>query len=504
MMKTIKPLWMGENMKKRNFILAIDQGTTGSTALIVNSKGRIVGSVNQEFPQHFPKPGWVEHDGDEIWSSVVRTIRQCLKETSVKKSEIMAIGITNQRETALAWDRLTGEILSPALVWQDRRTEERCRELKSEGLEKEFRKKTGLVIDSYFSATKMEWLRNRMSHTQRKKAVFGTIESFLLFRLTGGKSFQTDISNASRTLLMDVSKGDWDEDLLSIFSLKREDLGSICDNAGVFGETKGLSFLPDGVPICGMAGDQQSALFGQQCFEVGEAKCTFGTGSFVLAQMGTRFKLSQTGLLSTVAWRLPGGKIHYALEGGAFICGAAVQFLRDQMGFIKKSAEIEKLAKKVQDSGGVQFVPALAGLGAPHWRSHARGVITGLTRATSRSHIAYATLEAMALQNADILFAMSNDLEGPLKVVRVDGGAAQNNMLMQMQANILGIPVLRPRYIETTGLGAAFLASLGSGLVESVGELKSIWHLERRFENQWSSVKRNKRRAEWLKALAKA
>lgn len=491
------------------FLLAIDQGTTGTTVNLLDLKGRSIANVNKEFRQIFPKPGWVEHKPDDIWSSVLGAIEACLKKAHAKGSEIAAVGITNQRETVVVWDRKTLKPVYNAIVWQDRRTSDDCDRWKREGHEDMIREKTGLVIDPYFSASKLRWILNNVSGVRERAEhgalAAGTIDSYLLWRLTNGVSHATDVSNASRTQLMDLKTGHWDDDLLKFFHVPEKLLPEIKDSAGFFGETKGFKILPDGIPITGIAGDQQAALFGQACFEEGESKCTFGTGSFLLINSGTKRLRSKSGLLTTAAWRLKGDKeITYALEGGAFICGAAVQFLRDQMGFVKKSSDIEALAAQVKDSGGVEFVPALTGLGAPHWNPHARGLISGLTRGTVRSHIARATLEAMALQNADILIAMQKDLGRDLRSVRVDGGASGNNLLMQLQADYLGVDVVRPQMITTTSAGAAYLAALGAGVFSDLDDIKKIWKIDKTFKPKISAIAREERLARWSLAVKRA
>jgi glycerol kinase len=493
-----------------NYVLAIDQGTTGTTVNLISTRGETVARLNQEFRQYFPKPGWVEHKPDDIWKSVLSTIEGCLKKARVKAADIGAIGITNQRETVVVWDRKSSRPLHNAIVWQDRRTADSCDQWKKdEKLVQMISQKTGLVIDPYFSASKLQWILNHVTGAkalaEKGQIAAGTIDTFLLWKLTGGQSHKTDVSNASRTQLMNLSTGEWDSELLEFFGVPRQILPEITSSSGVFGTTKGLKVLPDGIPVTGIAGDQQAALFGQACFNEGDAKCTFGTGSFLLMNTGDKMVRSKSGLLTTAAWRLANdSKITYALEGGAFICGAAVQFLRDQMGFIKTSAEIEKLAASVKDSEGVEFVPALTGLGAPYWDAHARGLICGLTRGTTRAHIARATLEAMALQNTEILLAMKEDLGGRIGSVRVDGGAAENGMLMQLQADYLGVEVVRPRMIETTSAGAAYLAALGAGMFSSVDEIKRIWKIDRNYKPKADEAERAERLQRWRLAVARA
>ena len=476
----------------QDFILGIDQGTTGSTALLIGHDLRVHGRRTVDFPQHFPKPGWVEHNPEEIWTSVRQAVLELLESTGTSKSQIIAIGITNQRETTVLWERADSRPAANAIVWQCRRSAALCEMLKKQGLEEMYRQRTGLVLDPYFSGTKLTWLfQEAVELKQRAKdglLAFGTIDSFLVWRLTGGKTHVTDVSNASRTLMMDLQSLDWADDLLEPLGIPRCILPAIVPSSQVYGHTIGLDFLPDGIPIAGMAGDQQAALFGQACFEAGQSKCTYGTGAFILENIGNRPLPSKHGLLTTVAWQL-NGKTCYALEGSAFIAGAAVQWLRDGLGLIKNSAEIETLARQVPDSGGVVFVPALTGLGAPHWKSEARGQITGLTRGTSAAHIARATLEGIALQVHDLVMAMADDRGEPGSILKVDGGAAKNNLLMQMQADLINRPVSRPETVETTALGAAMLAGLAVGFWSGTNELAASWQEESRFdpqvENSW-------------------
>lgn len=489
-----------------SFVLAIDQGTTGSTVALMDDRGTVRAAVNHEFTQIYPKPGWVEHDPAHIWASVEKGIAAILRKRICKAADIAAIGITNQRETALLWDRKSGEALNNAIVWQCRRTTDFCESLRSAGHEKTVKRKSGLVLDPYFSASKYRWLLKSTTGVSRlRKAgrvAAGTIDSYIVWRLSGGDTHITDVSNASRTSLMNLKTGRWDKELLDIFEVPADILPEIVASSGTLAHTRGVKGLPDGIPVAGIAGDQQAALFGQACFSVGDAKCTFGTGSFILMNTGSSQLQSRSGLLTTVAWQLPGqNKPVYALEGGAFICGAAVQWLRDGMQLIKRAPDIEMLALKVPDHGGVEFVPALTGLGAPHWAPEARGVITGITRGTERGHIARATLDAMALQNADILFAMERDLGKRMKPLRVDGGAAANNLLMQTQANVLGRRLIRPRVIETTVAGACYLAGLGVGLWQGTGELRKIWQAEQEFKVEMSATARRHRNASWQKAV---
>ncbi|MEH6637135.1 MAG: glycerol kinase GlpK [Halioglobus sp.] len=490
----------------RKFVLAIDQGTTGSTVALMDARGKLQASVNYEFPQLYPQPGWVEHRPADIWASVTRAIAAIVRKKICKPAEIVAIGITNQRETSVLWDRQTGEPLNNAIVWQCRRTTDFCESLRAAGHEKIVKRKSGLVLDPYFSASKYRWLLKNTVGISRllrsKRVAAGTIDSFLIWQLTGGEAHVTDVSNASRTSLMNLKTGEWDSQLLDLFEVPRSILPKISPSSGILGYTRGVKGLPDGIPISGVAGDQQAALFGQACFDVGDAKCTFGTGSFILMNTGSELLQSQAGLLTTIAWQLgEKGKTVYALEGGAFVCGAAVQWLRDGLQLIKSAPEIEALAGQVEDHGGVEFVPALTGLGAPHWAPEARGTISGLTRGVGRGHIARATLDAMALQNADILRAMEADLGKRMKPLRVDGGAAANNLLMQIQSDVLGRRLIRPAVIETTVAGACYLAGLGVGLWQSPAQVRKIWQAEREFKVQMTASARRKRTASWNAAL---
>lgn len=487
------------------YILAIDQGTTGSSVSIMNSRGKIVAFNNQEFEQIYPKAGWVEHNPEKIWKSVLVSIKNVFKKSKIKPSEIISIGITNQRETCLVWDKNTGKPIYNAIVWQCRRTTDACQKLKKKNLEKVVQKKTGLLLDPYFSATKIDWiLKNKGKKSKVKDYLAGNIDAYMVWKLTNKKSHFTDVTNASRTSLMNLDTLDWDQELLKIFKVPKSILPEIKNSNDLFGVTSGVPGLPNGIPIYGVIGDQQSALFGQTAFKSGEAKCTYGTGSFILMNSGTKKVISKQKLLTTVAWKLKGEKkATYALEGGAFICGAAVQWLRDEMGFIKSSSEVEKLANSVKDTLGVQFVPALAGLGAPFWQPEARGIITGLTRGVKKAHLARATLEAMALQNVDILTAMEKDLGKKLKNLRVDGGAAANNLLLQMQADFLGASIYRPKLTETTVAGAAFMAGIGVGLWKNKAELTKINSIDKQFKNKLSPALRKKRLSEWSKAVSK-
>ncbi len=488
------------------FVLAIDQGTTGSTVALMDARGQLRASVNYEFPQLYPQAGWVGHRPEDIWASVGKGIQAVLRRGVCKPAEIAAIGITNQRETALIWDRRNGAALNDAVVWQCRRTTDFCETLREAGQEALIRHNSGLVLDPYFSASKYRWLLRNTTGINRLlnsgQVVAGTVDSFLLWRLTGGAVHVTDVSNASRTSLMNIEHRDWDEQLLELFEVPAAILPRIVPSSGVLGTTRGVPGLPDGIPIAGVAGDQQAALFGQACFSPGDAKCTYGTGSFIVMNTGPQPRRSEAGLLTTVAWQLgERGRPVYALEGGAFICGAAVQWLRDGLKLIKRAPEVETLARQVEDHGGVEFVPALTGLGAPHWAPEARGTLTGLTRGTHRGHIARATLDAMALQNADILRAMEQDMGRRMRPLRVDGGAASNDLLMQIQADVLGRKLIRPQVTETTVAGACYLAGMGVGLWRSTAELRKIWQVEREFSAQMKAAARRERLASWNTAL---
>ena len=487
-------------------VIAIDQGTTGSTVLVLDEQLAVRGRGYKEFPQIYPQPGWVEHDPEEIWKSVSVALGQALK--GIEPSSIAAIGITNQRETAVLWDRKTGKAVHNAIVWQDRRTADQCAQLKAAGKEARVKALTGLTLDPYFSGTKVAWMLHHIDGlATRAKAgdiAFGTVDSYLLWRLTGGQTHATDVTNASRTLLFDITTLAWSDELLETIGVPRALLPEVVASSGTIGKTKGVPGLPDGVPIAGIAGDQQSALFGQACFTPGDAKCTYGTGAFILMNTGDKPVASKSGLLTTVAWKLSTGELRYALEGSAFIAGAAVQWLRDGLQFFSTATEIEALALSVPDSGGVIVVPAFAGLGAPHWRPDARGTITGLTRGTTRAHIARATLEGIALQNVDILRAMERDSGRSLTALKVDGGAAANSLLMQFQSDVLGVEISRPALVETTALGAAFLAGLGTGVWRDQDAVRKTWREERRFTPTADRAKIAEHLARWNAAVAKA
>lgn len=488
-----------------DLVLAIDQGTTGSTGLLLDPDLRVLATHNVEFPNHYPEPGHVEHDVAEIWTSIEAAVTGALAKAGVGADRIAAIGITNQRETSVFWDRDTGEPLHRALVWQDRRTADRCQQLQADGLAPRFKRGTGLVLDPYFSGTKAAWVLDNVPDARARaasgQALFGTIDSWLTWRLCGAHI--TDPSNASRTLLMDLDSLDWDPELLDILGVPAACLPRIGDSSEIYGHTRGVGFLPDGIPVAGVIGDQQGALFGQACFHQGMAKCTYGTGAFVLLNTGEDKVYSDNGMLTTVAWRV-GGQVSYALEGSAFIAGAAVQWLRDGLGILTSAEEIEALAASVPDTGGVTFVPALAGLGAPHWRPEARGLLNGLTRGTTRAHIARAVLEGIALQIGDILRAMSADLGGPLRELRVDGGAARNDLLLQFQADVLGTRCVRPTQLETTALGSAFLAGLAVGIWDSPDAVAQAWAQDRAFSPALAGPALEATLARWQLAVGKA
>ena len=491
----------------KDLLLAIDQGTTGSTALLLRADGTPLGRATREFPQHFPRPGWVEHDLEEIWQSVQGAVADVLERTGTTADRIAAIGITNQRETTVLWDRRSGEPVHRAIVWQDRRTAERCRALREAGHEPLVRERTGLVLDPYFSGTKLAWLLEQVegvrARAERGELAFGTIDSWLLWRLSGGAVHVTDASNASRTLLYDLRAGRWDEELCELLGVPMAVLPEVRGCSERYASTRGAGVLPDGIPISGMAGDQQAALFGQACFEPGDAKCTYGTGAFLLVQTGERAVASEHGLLTTVAWRI-GERTVYALEGSAFVAGAAVQWLRDGLGLIERSADVEVLARTVPDSGGVVFVPALAGLGAPHWDPDARGLLVGLTRGTTAAHLARATLEGIAFQVMELSECMAADAGAPLRTMRVDGGASANDLLMQVQADLTAVPVERPEHVESTALGAAYLAGLAEGVFADLAAVAAAHHIERRFEPAIGAAERERRRARWREAVRRA
>lgn len=484
------------------YILALDQGTTSSRAIVFNHDGKIVDSAQQEFTQLFPKPGWVEHNANEIWETQLGVARQVLAKTGIKASQLAAIGITNQRETTLIWDRQTGEPIHNAIVWQDRRTAAFCDELKANGHTDYIRENTGLVVDAYFSGTKVRWILNEVEgakeRAEKGELCFGTIDSWLVYKLTGGKVHATDYSNASRTMLYNIKNLEWDTKLLELMDVSAAILPEVKPSSGLFGETV-ADLLGAVVPIAGIAGDQQAALFGQVCHEPGMAKNTYGTGCFMLMNTGTKLVHSEAGLLSTIAWGL-NGEVTYALEGSVFIAGAAIQWLRDGLKLIDDAPDSEYYAMKRSSSEGVYVVPAFAGLGAPYWDMYARGAIFGLTRGTSKSHLIRATLESLAFQTKDVLDAMEKDAGRPLTTLKVDGGASANNLLMQFQADMLDVPVERPSIIETTALGAAYLAGIAVGYW-SQEELAAKWQLDASFFPDMTSVDRTKLYKGWQKAV---
>ncbi|MBF0491939.1 MAG: glycerol kinase GlpK [Deltaproteobacteria bacterium] len=491
----------------KDLILSIDQGTTGTTVLIIDQFLNILAKKNNEFPQHYPQPGWVEHDPEEIWNCTVKTIQETLSLSGIEANRIAGIGITNQRETTVVWERASSKPIHKAIVWQDRRTAKTCETLKKKGLENKFKKKTGLVLDPYFSGTKIKWLLDHVADTKEKakkgELAFGTIDTWLVWKLSAGEVHVTDPSNASRTLLMNLQSLNWDTELMKILGVPASLLPKIASSSEIYGCTKNVPGLPDGIPIAGIAGDQQSALFGQACFGAGEAKCTYGTGSFILMNTGSKIVYSKNKLLTTVAWKI-GKQVSYALEGSAFIAGAAVQWLRDGLKIISKASEVEALAASVKDTDGVYLVPAFVGLGAPHWKAEARGIILGLTRGSTAAHIARATLEGIALCQHDILQAMSKDLGKKLKILKVDGGACANNLLMQFQADVLGVPLSRPQMIETTGLGAAFLAGLATGVWQSPKVIQEKWKEDKAFKPSMPKAEVQKKIEAWENAVKRA
>ena len=479
-------------------VLALDQGTTGTSVVAVGEDGEPRGRGYREISQHYPRPGWVEHDPEEIWQSVMAATGEALKAAGAAGPDVRAVGITNQRETLVLWNRANGRPLHPAIVWQDRRTAAECDRLREAGEEDRVRRTTGLVIDPYFSATKLRWLIDNVPGA--RSAAAGTVDSWLAFRLSGGRVHATDASNASRTLLFDIDKGRWSEEMAGLFGVPLDLLPEVVASSGEIGRTHPESFGGIDAPISGIAGDQQAALFGQACLEPGMAKNTYGTGSFVLLQTGAARVESSTGMLTTVAW-LRDGRLSYALEGAIFVTGATLQWLRDELGLIQSAAEAGPLAASVPDTGGVYLVPAFAGLGAPHWDAYARGTIVGLTRGSSRAHLVRAAVEAMAYQTADVVEAMAVDAGSPFKELRVDGGASVMDFLCQDQADLLGIPVRRPKHTETTALGAAFLAGRGGGVWGSDDELAGLWQLDREFLPAISRDEAATRLAGWRRAV---
>jgi glycerol kinase len=488
------------------YILSLDQGTTSSRAIIFDKKGSIVATAQKEFTQIFPQPGWVEHDANEIWSTQLGVATEAVLKAGLNITDIAAIGITNQRETTVVWDRDTHLPICNAIVWQDRRTASYCDQLKKEGHAETIQQKTGLVTDAYFSGTKVKWILDNVEgardKAQKGELCFGTIDSWLLWKLTNGKVHATDVSNASRTLLYNIHTLQWDQDLLKLFGIPESMLPEVRSSSEVYGYTENiLTATP--VPVSGIAGDQQSALFGQMCTQPGMVKNTYGTGCFMLMNTGTKPVISKNNLLTTIAWKI-NGEVQYALEGSVFIGGAVVQWLRDGLKIIQTSADVEALAVKAEDNGGVYFVPAFTGLGAPYWNQHARGIIVGITRGSSDAHIARAAIESIAFQSMDLLKAMEADAGLPIKEVRVDGGATVNNQLMQFQSDILNTQVIRPSITETTALGAAYLAGLAVGYWSSIDELQQYWQKDKAFAPSMNDEKRNELQKNWKKAVKAA
>jgi glycerol kinase len=488
------------------YILALDQGTTSSRALIFDHNGNIQSVAQKEFTQIFPKPGWVEHNPMEIWSSQVSVAAEAMSKISINGSLLAGIGITNQRETTIVWNRNTGEPVYNAIVWQDRRTAEFCDQLKAKGLSEMLREKTGLVIDAYFSGTKIKWILDNVEGARKSaekgELAFGTVDSWLVWKLTQGRTHVTDVSNASRTMLLNINSLKWDEELLNLFNIPLSMMPQVASSSEIYDYTN-TTFFASKVPIGGIAGDQQAALFGQMCIEEGMVKNTYGTGCFILKNTGTKPFLSKNNLITTIAWQI-NNQTTYALEGSIFIGGAVVQWLRDGLGIIKSSSEIEPLAREVDDNGDVFFVPSFTGMGAPYWDQYARGIMVGITRGTSRGHIARAALEGIAYQTMDVLEAMEMDTGLSIKELRVDGGASANNLLMQFQSDILNIPVIRPKVIETTALGAAYLAGLATGFWKNIDEIKQQWQLNQRFQPQMELEKVKLLKNKWGNAVSRA
>lgn len=487
----------------KQYILALDQGTSSSRAIVFDEKGTTCAVAQREFRQIFPQSGWVEHDPHEIWASQASVIAEAISIMDINGLNLAGIGITNQRETTIAWDSETEEPIYNAIVWQDRRTSDYCDELKKQGLTDMIRQKTGLIIDAYFSATKIKWILDNVAGARKRaekgKLMFGTVDTWLIWRLTRGEVHVTDVSNASRTMLFNINTLDWDQELLDLFGIPRSMMPEVKSSSEVYGHTKTTIFAHK-VPISGIAGDQQAALFGQMCTEPGMVKNTYGTGCFLLMNSGEKPILSQNNLITTVAWKI-GDKVNYALEGSIFVGGSVVQWLRDGLHVINSSSEVEALASQVPDTNGVYFVPALTGLGAPWWDQYARGTITGISRGTTTAHIARAALEGIAYQTMDITAAMSRDAGVPLRELKVDGGASRNNLLMQFQADILGTKVIRPQVVETTAMGAAYLAGLAVGYWSSIDEIRKQWQVDRIFEPSWDEKQIQTARSGWEDAV---
>ena len=485
------------------YILALDQGTSSSRAIVFNHSGDICSVAQKEFTQHFPKPGWVEHDPKEIWSSQYSVMLDALRQVGTSGGDIAAIGITNQRETTIVWDAATGEPIYKAIVWQDRRTSEYCDSLKKQKLTDEIRQKTGLIIDAYFSGTKIRWILENVPGARKRaekgELRFGTVDSWLIWNLSGGKVHVTDVSNASRTMLFNINTLQWDNELLELLNIPLSMMPEVCSSSETYGYTQ-LAELEEQIPISGIAGDQQAALFGQMCTTPGSVKNTYGTGCFLLMNTGEKPIMSKNSLLTTIAWKI-GSTVNYALEGSIFVGGSVVQWLRDGLGIIKSSSDIEALAATVPDNGGVYFVPALTGMGAPYWDQYAKGGIHGITRGTKAAHIARAALEGIAFQTMDIVHAMEKDAGVPLSELKVDGGASCNNLMMQFQSDILGTMVIRPRVVETTAKGASYLAGLAVGFWSSLDEIKQQWQADRIFKPQASSEVTARLQAGWKDAI---
>lgn len=490
---------------EKKYILALDQGTTSSRAIVFDHEGQIRSVAQKEFPQYFPQPGWVEHNPNEIWGSEASVIAEAISTIDITGLDIAAIGITNQRETTIVWDIDTDEPIYNAIVWQDRRTAEFCDQLKADGLTETIRQKTGLIIDAYFSGTKIKWILDHVPGARKRaeegKLRFGTVDSWLVWRLTRGETHVTDVTNASRTMLFNIHELKWDEELLKLFNIPLSMMPEVKSNSEIYGHTKTTIFAHK-VPIAGIAGDQQAALFGQMCLDPGSIKNTYGTGCFVMLNTGEKPIVSKNNLLTTIAWQI-GNKVNYALEGSIYVGGSVVQWLRDGLGVINSSSDVETLAQSVPDSGGVYFVPALTGLAAPYWDPYARGTIVGITRGTTAAHIARAALDGIAFQTYDIAQAMAKDMNDRLTELKVDGGASRNNLLMQFQADLLGIDVVRPKITETTAIGAAYLAGLGVGYWDSVDELRRQWKVERTFTPNLDSETVRTAREGWADAISR-
>lgn len=488
------------------YVMALDAGTTSNRCILFDKKGRVVSSAQKEFTQYFPKPGWVEHDAREIWSTQLGVAVEAMSKAGAKAEDIAAIGIANQRETTIVWDKRTGEPVCPAIVWQCRRTAEYCDQLKEQGLVELFRRKTGLVIDAYFSGTKLKWILDHVEGARERaecgELLFGTVDTWLIWKLTGGKVHATDYSNASRTMLFNINTLQWDQEILDLLRIPAAMLPKALPSSCRMGVTDSR-FFGGTIPIGGAAGDQQAALFGQTCFEPGEAKNTYGTGCFLLMNTGEKPVFSDNGLVTTIAWGI-GEKVYYALEGSIFVAGAAIQWLRDELGLIQSSTETEQMALKVEDTNGCYVVPAFTGLGAPYWDQYARGAIVGLTRGVNRFHLVRATLDSLCYQVNDVLAAMEHDSGIKLSALKADGGASANNYILQTQADLIGVPVNRPKCVETTAMGAAYLAGLAMGYWDNAKEVKANWAIDRTFEPEISEEKRQRMLSGWKRAVKRA